>query len=42
MQIIKVKEVLSGGKIRRFTNSNKELGTYLKVIKLMKRLGVKV
>tara|TARA_R110002153_G_scaffold6319_1_gene28903 strand:+ start:116 stop:244 length:129 start_codon:yes stop_codon:yes gene_type:complete len=42
MKQIKVREILSGGMIKRKANSNKELGVYLKVLKLMKRFGIKI
>ena len=42
MQRIRVTEVISGGKVKRVANSKDELFAYLKVKKLMKKLGVKL
>ena len=42
MKRIKIKEVKSGGVVKRKANSNKELLAYLKVLKLFKRLGQKL
>jgi hypothetical protein len=42
MKQIKVREVLSGGMVKRTANSNKELEAYLKVLRLMKRIGIKM
>jgi hypothetical protein len=39
---MKIKEVKSGGIVKRKANSNKELLAYLKVLKLFKRLGQKL
>jgi hypothetical protein len=42
MRQIKIREVKSGGMVKRKANSNKELLAYLKVLKLFKRLGQKL
>jgi hypothetical protein len=41
MKKLTIKEVRSGGKIIRTADSNKELLVYMKLIKIMKRIGVK-
>ena len=42
MKQMEITKILSGGMVKRKANSNKELGVYLKVLKLMKMIGIKM
>ena len=42
MQKLKVTRVISGGKFRNVSSSKKEAEVFSKVMKLMKKLGVKI